>query len=282
MKAGEKGIVILAPAPYKIRKTREMIDDDTGLPVLGSDGKVKQEEIEIVQPGFKPVFVFDVSQTTGPDLPTLGVEELKGEVERYEELIAALTEAAPVPVTFENFEGEAKGYFSPAENKIVVREGMSEAQTLKTLVHETAHSLLHGKEVLVSDLGNEKKNRQTKEVEAESVAYVVSEHFGLDTSEYSFGYIAGWSSERSMKELKGALTTIKKTADSIITQVEEKMKQREKKQEVERKEGKEHGKENDQSGTRTALAEIAGKATEIKGRAEQEEKNRGGNPKKRA
>ena len=272
VKSGEKGIVILAPCPQRFKKVREMIDEDTGLPVLDEQGKVRQEEVEVVQPGFRPVYVFDYSQTTGPELPGLGVEELTGEVERYEELIKALIDAAPVPVTLETFEGEAKGYFSPAENRIVVQKGMSQAQTLKTLIHETAHSLLHGKEVLVSDVGDEKKDRKTKEVEAESVAYVVSEHFGLDTSEYSFGYIAGWSSGRSMKELKGALTAIRKTSDFIITLVEEKLKQKQKQED--REEAKEYGKENYRAGIGAVPPETEGKGAEAEGGADSPEEKR--------
>lgn len=279
VKSGEKGIVILAPCPQKYKEVREMIDEDTGLPVLDAQGKVRQEEIEVVQPGFRPVFVFDYSQTTGPELPGLGLKELTGEVERYEELMHVLTEVAPVPVIFDHFEGEAKGYFSPAENRIVVQKGMSQAQTLKTLIHETAHSLLHGREILVSDVGDEKKDRKTKEVEAESVAYVVSERFGLDTSEYSFGYIAGWSSGRSMKELKGALTTIRKTSDSIIALVEEKLKQKQKQEG--REEAKEHGKENDCTGIGTVPSETEGKGAEAEGGADSSEKKRRGKSKAR-
>ena len=216
---GEKGIRILAPAPYKIKEERDKLDPVTGEVMLDKDGMPQTEEVEVKIPAFRAVSVFDVKQTSGEPIPELEAKELLSTVEGYDDFIKAITHVAPVPVSFEDIPGDSKGFFSPTEKRIAVQEGMSESQTLKTMVHETAHSMLHDKEVN-KDILTPAKDRNTKEVEAESIAYTVCQHFGIDTSEYSFGYIAGWSSGRDMKELKSSLDTIRRTASELITGIE--------------------------------------------------------------
>ncbi len=220
---GEKGIRILAPAPYKIKEERNKLDPVTGEVMLDQDGMPQTEEVEVKIPAFRAVSVFDVSQTDGEPIPELEAKELLSTVEGYEDFIKAITYVAPAPIGFEDIPGDSKGYFSPTENRIAVQEGMSESQTLKTMVHETAHSMLHNKEVNKGDILAPVKDRNTKEVEAESIAYTVCQHFGIDTSEYSFGYIAGWSSGKDMKELKSSLDTIRRTASELITGIEEQL-----------------------------------------------------------
>ena len=216
---GEKGIRILAPAPYIIKEERDKLDPVTGEVMLDKEGMPQTEEVEVKIPAFRAVSVFDVSQTDGEPIPELEAKELLSTVEGYEDFIKAVTYVAPAPISFEDIPGSSKGFFSPTENRIAVQEGMSESQTLKTMVHETAHSMLHSKEV-DSDILAPAKDRNTKEVEAESIAFTVCSHFGIDTSEYSFGYIAGWSSGRDMKELKSSLDTIRRTASELITGIE--------------------------------------------------------------
>lgn len=223
---GEKGIKILAPAPYKVQEEREKLDPATQKPVLDKDGKPVTETVEVTRPAFKVVSVFDVSQTDGKALPDIAVDELTGSVENYAAFFDALKELSPVPIAFENITDGAKGYFSHVENRIAIQEGMSEIQTIKTAIHEIAHAKLHavtpGEKVAPED----KKDRRTKEVEAESVAYTVCQRYGIETSDYSFGYIAGWSSDKETKELKGSLETIRKTAAEMITGIDEKLKER--------------------------------------------------------
>ena len=216
---GERGIRILAPAPYKIKEERDKLDPVTGEVMLDKDGMPQTEEVEVKIPAFRTVSVFDVSQTDGEPIPELEAKELLSTVEDYEDFVKAVTFIAPVPVSFEDIPGDSKGFFSPAEKRIAVQEGMSESQTLKTMVHETAHSMLHDKEVN-KDILAPAKDRNTKEVEAESIAYTVCQHFGIDTSDYSFGYIAGWSTGRDMRELKSSLDTIRRTASELITGIE--------------------------------------------------------------
>lgn len=218
---GEKAIRILAPAPYKIKEERDKLDPVTGEPMIDESGMPQKEEVEVTIPAFQVVSVFDVSQTDGKPLPDLGAEELISTVEGYEDFKQAVMNVSPVPVGFEDIPGEAKGYYSVAEKRIAVQEDMSESQTLKTMIHETAHAMLHDRDVNRADvLDQPLKDRNTKEVEAESVAYTVCQHFGIDTSDYSFGYIAGWSSDKDMKELKSSLDTIRKTASELITGIE--------------------------------------------------------------
>ena len=218
---GEKAIRILAPSPYIIKEERDKLDPVTGELMFDENGMPLKEEVEIKIPAFQVVSVFDVSQTDGKPLPELGEEELLATVEGYEDFKQAVINVAPVPVGFEDIPGDSKGYFSIGEKRIAVQEGMSESQTLKTMVHEVAHSMLHDKDVNRGDvLEPPAKDRNTKEVEAESIAYIVCQHFGIDTSDYSFGYIAGWSSDKNMKELKSSLDTIRKTASELITGIE--------------------------------------------------------------
>ena len=277
---GEKGIKILAPAPYKAKEVREKIDPSTQKPILDADGKPVTETVEVMRPAFKVVSVFDISQTDGKELPDIIVDELSGSVENYAAFFEALKQESPAPIAFEDIPGGAKGYFSPVENRIAIQEGMSEIQTIKTAIHEIAHAKLHSidqpepepswKIVMISDGGTKRdflsgfaseteaneaaeregwrfvdenrfewrleveedtsavqemrKDRHTKEVEAESVAYTVCQRYGIETSDYSFGYIAGWSSDKETKELKGSLETIRKTAAEMIDSIDAKLK----------------------------------------------------------
>mgnify|MGYP001024784955 CR=1 FL=1 len=224
VKKGEKAIRILAPAPYKIKEERDKLDPVTGEMVFDENGMPQKEEVEVKIPAFRVVSVFDVSQTEGEPLPELEAKELLSTVEGYEDFIKAITYVAPVPIAFEDIPGDSKGYFHTEENRIAVQEGMSESQTLKTLVHETAHSMLHNKEIN-QDILAPVKDRNTKEIEAEGIAFTVCSHFGIDTSSYSFYYIGGWSSGRDMKELKSSLDTIRRTSSELITGIEEQLKE---------------------------------------------------------
>lgn len=277
---GEKGIRILAPAPYKAQEERDKLDPATQMPVLDADGKPVKETVEVMRPAFKVVSVFDVSQTDGKELPDIAVDELTGSVENYAVFFEALKQESPIPISFEDIPGSAKGYFSHVENRIAIQENMSEIQTVKTAIHEIAHAKLHGenqpepepawKVVMVSDGGTKRdfssdfkseaeaisaaeeadwhfvdengfewrleveedlsaiqkiqKDRHTKEVEAESVAYTVCQRYGIETSDYSFGYIAGWSSDKETKELKSSLELIRSTAAEMIESIDAKVK----------------------------------------------------------
>ena len=221
---GEKGIKILAPAPYKTQEEREKIDPSTQKPVLDADGKPVTETVEVMRPAFKVVSVFDVSQTDGKELPDIMVDQLTGDVERYEDFWRVLKEVSPVPVALEKIEGGAHGYYHLVDKRIAIDEGMSEMQTIKTLIHEIAHAKLHAVDPDAKTAPEEKKDRHTKEVEAESVAYTVCQRYGIDTSDYSFGYIAGWSSGKETKELKSSLDTIRKTAAEMIEGIDAKPK----------------------------------------------------------
>lgn len=211
---GEKAIKIIAPAPYKKKILKEVQDDVTG--------ETKMEKAEIVIPAYKAVSVFDISQTEGDELPTIGVDELKGDVENYEDLKGILKELSPVEVLYDDISGGAKGFYDLTEKKIVIKNGLEQMQEIKTLVHEIAHALLHDKDgSLVDSVAQDTEwNRRTKEVQAESVAYTVCQHLGIDTSEYSFGYIAGWSSGREKKELKNSMETVRKTVNHLIGGIE--------------------------------------------------------------
>ena len=238
VKKGEKGIKILAPSPYKVKKQMEKIDPATQKPVIGADGKPVTEEREIEIPAFRVVTVFDVSQTEGKEIPDIAVSELTGSVEQYQDFFAALEKASPVPIAFENIEGGAHGYYHLEEKRIAIDEGMSELQTLKTAIHEIAHAKLHAidKDAPATEQAD-RLDRRTREVQAESVAYAVCQHYGLDTSDYSFGYVAGWSSGRELSELKASLETIRKAANELITDIDGHLAQlqqeREAKQEAE-------------------------------------------------
>ena len=215
---GEKAIRILAPAPYKIKEERDKIDPVTQELLLDKDGNPQKEEVEITIPVFRAVSVFDVAQTDGKPIPELAAKELLSDVEGYQDMIRAVEAISPVPIELEEIAGDSKGYYDREAKRIAVQENMSEGQTLKTMIHEVAHSKLHSKEVEQDE--QMKKDRNTKEVEAESIAYTVCQHFGIDTSDYSFGYIAGWSSGRDTKELRASMDTIRKTASELITGIE--------------------------------------------------------------
>ena len=207
---GQKGIKIIAPSPFKIRQEVEKIDPHTQKPIIGKDGKPVTEEKGIKIPAYKVVSVFDVSQTEGKELPDIAVDELTGDVDRYKDFFAALEKTSPVPIAFENIEGGSHGYYHLEDKRIAINEGMSELQTLKTTIHEIAHAKLHDIDLNApKDEQQPRVDRRTREVEAESVAYTVCQHYGLDTSDYSFGYVAGWSSGRELSELKSSLETIR-------------------------------------------------------------------------
>ena len=220
VKKGEKAIKILAPAPFKAKKEVQKLDAQ-GRPVMGKDGKPVTEVQEIQVPAFKIVSVFDVSQTEGEPLPSIGVEELTGSVERYGEFFKALEQTSPVPIGFEDIPGGSHGYYHLTEKRIAIQEGMSELQTLKTAIHEIAHSKLHAIDPEAPAIEQaDRPASRTREVQAESVAYAVCQHYGLDTSDYSFGYVAGWSSGKDLKELKASLETIRATAHELITTID--------------------------------------------------------------
>lgn len=277
---GERGIKILAPAPYKAKMEMEKIDPKTQKPVLDADGKPVTELVEVMRPAFKVVSVFDVSQTDGKELPDIVINELTGSVENYAAFFDALKQESPVPIAFEDIPGGAKGFYHLEDRRIAIQEGMSEVQTIKTAIHEITHTKLHAldqpepepqwKIVMVSEGGTKrdyqmafpseadaiavaeatdwsfvdenqfewrleveedpsavqaaKKNRHTKEVEAEAVAYTVCQRYGIETSDYSFGYIAGWSSDKETKELKGSLETIRATAAEMIEGIDHRLK----------------------------------------------------------
>ena len=217
---GEKGITIIAPAPYKKMKEKEVLDENQR-PIMGSDGKPKTEQVEVTVPHFKAVTVFDIAQTSGEPIQTLAPELLTAAVQDFDSFMQAIQKISPVPIRFDEIDGNANGYYHNADKEIVIKKGLSESQTLKTAIHETVHAKLHDKEIMES-LGVE-KDRLTKEVEAESVAYCVCSSFDLDTSDYSFPYIAGWSSSREMKEMKASMDVIRKTAGEMIDQLTEEL-----------------------------------------------------------
>ena len=234
---GEKAIRILAPAPYKIKEERDKIDPVTQELLLDKDGNPQKEEVEITIPAFRAVSVFDLSQTDGKPIPELTAKELLSDVEGYQDMIRAVEAISPVPIELEEIAGDSKGYYDREAKRIAVQENMSESQTLKTMIHEVAHSKLHSKEVEQDE--QMRKDRNTKEVEAESIAYTVCQHFGVDTSDYSFGYIAGWSSGRDTKELRASMDTIRRTASELITGIEEQLQELQRNREVSQEQTKE-------------------------------------------
>ena len=217
VKKGEKAIRIIAPAPVKEKRQQKKLDEENK-PVLDENGDPEMEEVEVTVQKYKVTNVFDISQTEGNPIETLDAVELTAGVENYAEFLQAVEKVAPVPIRFDELTGQTKGYFHTVKQEIVIQKGMAESQTLKTAIHETAHSLLHNKEKMAEQ--EDLKNRQTKEVEAESVAFVVCSAFGLDTSEYSFPYIAGWSSGKEMTELKASMDVIRKTSSNLIKSIE--------------------------------------------------------------
>ena len=237
---GQKGIKIIAPSPYKIKQEMQKIDPHTQKPIIGKDGKPVTEEKEVTIPAYKVVSVFDVSQTEGKELPDIAVDELTGDVDRYKDFFAALEKTSPVPIAFENIEGGSHGYYHLEDKRIAINEGMSELQTLKTAIHEIAHAKLHDIDLNApKDEQQPHVDRRTREVEAESVAYTVCQHYGLDTSDYSFGYVAGWSSGRELSELKSSLETIRSAAAEIINSIDENLAELSKAQDMEQTAGQE-------------------------------------------
>lgn len=231
VKRGEKGIKIIAPVPVKEKRQGEKIDEETQEIVIGIDGQPETETVERILPRFRVTTVFDVSQTEGEPLPTLEVNELVGDVFIYEDFMKGLEEISPVPFQFQEIDSGAKGYYSNAEKLVAIQTGMSQAQTMKTAVHETAHAILHDRDVMEEN--GITKDRMTKEVESESVAYVVCNHFGLDTSDYSFNYVAGWSSGKEMPELRSSMDTIRLTSSQLIADITEKLLELQKTRELE-------------------------------------------------
>ena len=219
VKKGEKGISILAPAPYKIEREQTKLDDK-GRPVFDADGEPVKEKVEVTIRAFKVVKTFDLAQTDGKELPMIGPNELVGSIDGYPKLLQALQEVSPVPVSFELIDGGAKGYYNLENKSIVIQDGMSEVQTIKTLLHEMAHQKLHDKDSVpeAKDI-----TRNGIEVEAESVAYVVCQHYGINTSDYSFSYVAGWLEGKETPELKASLDKIRQTASEFIYQIDQRM-----------------------------------------------------------
>ena len=237
---GQKGIKIIAPSPFKIKQEVEKIDPHTQKPIIDKDGKPVTEEKEIKIPAYKVVSVFDVSQTEGKELPDIAVDELTGDVERYRDFFAALEKTSPVPIGFEQIPGSSHGYYHLEDKRIAIQEGMSELQTLKTAIHEIAHAKLHDIDLNAPENEQQPRaTRRTREVEAESVAYTVCQHYGLDTSDYSFGYVAGWSSGRELSELKNSLETIRSAAAEIINSIDETLAELSKAQDKEQTAGQE-------------------------------------------
>lgn len=219
---GEKGITIIAPTPYKKKIEQEKLDPDTKLPILDADGKIVTEEKEIEIPMFRPVKVFDYAQTDGKPLPervASPVANLTGSVENYEAFMEALRRSSPVPVEVKPLSADMDGYFSPKSQSITLREGMSEVQTVSAAVHEIAHAKLHNY-ALQQPEERRHKSRNTEEVEAESISFMVCAYFGIETGANSFGYVATWSKNAELPEFRASLDTIGKTANGIITDVE--------------------------------------------------------------
>ena len=222
---GEKGISILAPTPYKIKVEKEKLDPDTKLPLLDADGNTITEEKEVQIPMFRPVKVFDVSQTDGKPLPERvqsPVAELTGNVEHYEAFMEALRRISPVPIEMKPLSNDLDGFFSPSKQSITLRDGMSEVQTVCAAVHEIAHSKLHD---YAKQPNSQPKDSNTEEIEAESIAYTVCAYFGIEKSANSFGYVATWSKDKDLKAFKDSLDTIRKTSSELISGVEQQFKE---------------------------------------------------------
>jgi len=227
VKKGEKGIKIIAPTPYKVKKEQEKVDPVTKAPMLDTNGKVITEEVEVKIPLYRVVSVFDVSQTEGKPIPALA-NSLTGDVQQYEIFMEALRRSSPVPLAFEQMAANTDGYFSSQNQKIAIREGMSEVQTVSALIHEIAHSKLHDRTKQQADSAQlsenaeppKPKDRRTEEVEAESISFAVCQYYGIQTGENSFGYIATWSKDKELPELRTSLETINKTSSSLIEDID--------------------------------------------------------------
>ncbi len=220
---GEKGIKIIAPTPYKKKIEKDVLDPDTKLPMRDENGEIIKEEKEVSIPSFRPVTVFDVSQTSGKELPTLA-SDLNGKVENFDMLKEAISRSAPVPISFKPLRPDTDGYFSPKRQEIVIREGMGEVQTVCAMIHESAHAKLHNPAYIPETDDKSKLSRSDEEVQAESIAYTVCAYFGIETGENSFGYLASWSQNKELKELKESLDVINKTSSELITAIEKNYK----------------------------------------------------------
>ncbi len=216
VKKGEKGIKIIAPTPYKVKEEREKLDPATNLPLLDENGKIQIEEIEKQMPMFRVVSVFDVSQTEGKEIPSL-INDLSGNVEYFDAFMEAIKRTSQVQINIEKMADDVDGFYSLDKKSISIRDGMSEVQTVSATIHEVAHSLLHDREVVTE---TQKKDRRTEEIEAESISFAVCNYYGIETSDNSFGYIANWSKEKDLKELKSSLEAINKTSSQIITGID--------------------------------------------------------------
>lgn len=219
VKKGEHGITIIAPTPYKKKIEAQKLDPDTKAPILDENGQAVMEEKEVVIPLFRPVKVFDVAQTDGKPLPEL-VESLTGDVQQYEIFLEALRRSAPVPISLEPLPANLDGYFSPKEQRIVIRAEMSEVQTISAVIHEIAHSKLHDVTKCQAEEPPKPKDRNTEEVEAESISYAVCQYYGIETSGNSFGYIATWSKDKDLPELRASLETINQTSGALISDID--------------------------------------------------------------
>ena len=226
VKKGEHGITIIAPTPFKKKIEEQKLDPDTKAPILDAEGKAVMEEREVEIPMFRPVKVFDVSQTDGKPLPELA-SSLSGNVQNYEAFMEALRRSAPVPLSVEPMAANMDGYFSPDQQRIAIRAGMSEVQTVSAAVHEIAHSKLHNYAKAQEEAARagdkeppKKKDRNTEEVEAESISYAVCQYYGIQTGENSFGYIANWSQGKELPELRASLETINKAAGELIADID--------------------------------------------------------------
>lgn len=228
VKKGEKGIKIIAPTPFKKKVEETKLDPDTKLPILDDNGKPVTEEKEVQIPMFRVVSVFDVSQTAGKPIPQLA-SDLSGNVQNYDAFMEAIKHSSAVPISFEHINNNTDGYFSLDEQKIVIREGMSEVQTVSALLHELAHSKLHNRqakdelqtdEPMSDEARKSKIDRNTEEVQAESISFAVCAYYGIKTDENSFGYIASWSKDKELPELKDSLAVINKTSNEMINDID--------------------------------------------------------------
>ena len=210
VRKGERGIQIIAPESFREKREQEKIDPETGEVVIREDGQPETEEVTVTALRFKATTVFDISQTEGDPLPELDVNELTADVERFPIYMEAIQSVTPVPIRFDEVGGESRGYYDSLSKEIVIQSGMSELQTIKTAIHEVAHAVLHDIDIMQEE--GIHKDQITRECEAESVAFTVLSYFGLDTSDYSFPYIAGWSNDKDMKVLRASMDTIRKTA----------------------------------------------------------------------
>lgn len=220
VKRGEHGIQIIAPTQRSRLVKQDRLDPDTHQPIIGPDGLPEKEPVFVSYQSFRVAYVYDVSQTEGRELPSLGIDELTGDVPNFDAMFSAIEKLSPVPVEYRPA-AASMGCYNHLEQKIYINEGMSQVQTIETLIHETAHAKLHALPVKDGKIiGRAEKDKHTREIEAESVAYVVCQHLGIETSDYSFPYVTGWSSGKELDELKASLECISKTASEMIDEVE--------------------------------------------------------------